>query len=95
MSVDLAARCCSLCHSAADAALGPFMPVQIQNGQLEWVHRDCALWSPEVSVDVAGRLVSHAAGWLAGLLAAGLLASFHCLALPKLGRVTAAAALTV
>jgi hypothetical protein len=51
-------RRCALCRGAAGAAgLGPFMPVQIQNGQLEWVHRECALWSPEVAVDGAGRLV--------------------------------------
>jgi hypothetical protein len=54
-------RCCALCGAGAAAALGPYMPVQIRNGRLKWVHRDCALWSPEVAVDGAGRLVSRRA----------------------------------
>jgi hypothetical protein len=59
-------RRCTLCQGGGDAGLGPFMPVQIQNGQLEWVHRDCALWSPEVSVDSTGRLVRWGRGNVRG-----------------------------
>ena len=64
-SSDQPQRRCSLCAAASDAGLGPFMPVQIQNGHLEWVHRDCALWAPEVSVDSTGRLVG-AFAWVKG-----------------------------
>jgi hypothetical protein len=61
-SSDARERRCALCAGAGDAGLGPFMPVQIQNGHLDWVHRDCALWSPEVSVDATGRLVGGRSG---------------------------------
>jgi hypothetical protein len=64
---DVPRRCCTLCQGFGVAGLGPFMPVQIQNGQLEWVHRDCAMWSPEVSVDGAGRLLGLAATVRRGL----------------------------
>ncbi|KAI8466128.1 MAG: hypothetical protein J3K34DRAFT_485474 [Monoraphidium minutum] len=66
-SADQPQRHCSLCAGGGGAGLGPFMPVQIQNGCLEWVHRDCALWSPEVSVDSTGRLVSLAAAVRRGM----------------------------
>ncbi|GBF88800.1 hypothetical protein Rsub_01701 [Raphidocelis subcapitata] len=66
-STDQQHRRCALCSGGGGEGLGPFMPVQIQNGQLEWVHRDCALWSPEVSVDTAGRLVSLAAAVRRGM----------------------------
>ena len=64
---DAARRACALCAGGEPTALGPLMPVQVVSGVLHWVHRDCALWSPEVAVDAAGRLGSLPAAVRRGL----------------------------
>jgi hypothetical protein len=55
--------------------LGPLMPVSMPqqqqqpgSGGVVWVHRQCALWSPEVYPDRRSVLVSHGAKKVGGLV---------------------------